>query len=72
MAAALSAREQALLMTVRREQVVHWLFPERRDLSIAWPLMLPDGGTVGAGAELDRLFRIAACLAPQVRDTVQA
>jgi len=56
-AALLSPREQAALMTVPATQFAHWLFPDRRDLTMPWPLTLPNGSTMGAGTELDRMFR---------------
>ena len=62
-------REQALLMSAPADQLAHWLFPETRDLANPWPLTLPDGGTMGAGSEMDRMFRlVAAGLTTQVRD----
>ena len=69
----LSAQEQATLMTVPPDELAHWLCPDARDLGQTWPLTRPDGSTMGAGSEYDRLFRlISAGLSPTFSQFVAA
>lgn len=56
----LSRREQAAVMTVPREQRRHWLLPDLWDITKPWPLARPDGGAMGVGTELDRMFKLVA------------
>lgn len=66
-ASLLPGREQALLMTVPAVELRHWLLPDLRDISRPWPLARPDGGAMGSGSELDRIFRlVAAGISPAV------
>lgn len=72
-ASLLSAQEQATLMTVPPGELAHWLCPNARDLGQTWPLTRPDGSTMGAGSEYDRLFRlISAGLSPTFSQYVAA
>jgi hypothetical protein len=72
-ASQLAPREQALLISVPPDQLAHWLYPEKREITNPWPLTLPDGGTMGAGSEMDRMFRlVAAGLVPHVQEFVQS
>jgi hypothetical protein len=66
-AEALPNREQALLMAIPRSEIRHWLLPELWDIRQPWPLALPDGGAMGIGTELDRMFKlVAAGLVPAI------
>lgn len=57
-AAQLSPREQAALMSVPDAELSHWLTPELWDPGQLWPLARPDGSAMGAGTELDRVFKL--------------
>ena len=59
-AALLPRREQAALMAVPKSQWRHWLLPALWDISQPWPLARPDGGAMGIGCELDRMFKLVA------------
>lgn len=59
-AAGLNARDQAALMSVPDIERSHWLSPESWDLNMPWPLTLPEGGSIGVGTELDRMFKLIA------------
>ena len=59
-AAQLSPREQAALMSVPDAELSHWLQPQLWDYGQPWPLTRPDGSAMGAGTELDRVFKLIA------------
>ena len=65
----LTRREQALLMAVPENQLRHWLLPDQWKLDQPWPLARPEGGAMGIGTELDRIFKlIAAGLIPALTE----
>lgn len=59
-AALLSPRVQADLMTVSDAERRHWLFPSSWRLDQPWPYVRPDGSAMGIGTELDRNFKLIA------------
>jgi hypothetical protein len=59
-AAGLSSREQAALMSVPDSERRHWLLPASWRLDQPWPYTRPDGSTMGIGTELDRNFKLIA------------
>lgn len=56
----LPRREQAALMAIPQGEVRHWLLPALWDIRQPWPLARPDGGAMGIGSELDRMFKLVA------------
>jgi hypothetical protein len=59
-AQARTIKEQALLMSVLRNEQLHWLNPNGWDLNQVWPLACPDGSAMGIGTEMDRMFKLIA------------
>jgi hypothetical protein len=59
-AKARTIKEQALLMSVARQEQIHWLNPNGWDLNQVWPLACPDGSAMGIGTEMDRMFKLIA------------
>jgi hypothetical protein len=59
-AQARTIKEQALLMSVPRNEQLHWLNPHGWDLNQVWPLACPDGSAMGIGTEMDRMFKLIA------------
>ena len=57
---ALPLSELAWFMTVPEGELEHWLDPSTWNLNTPWPLACPDGSAIGAGSELDRVFRLIA------------
>jgi hypothetical protein len=56
----LPRREQAALMATPQREVRHWLLPALWDIRQPWPVARPDGGAMGIGSELDRMFKLVA------------
>ena len=48
------------LMTVSEVEMDHWLFPQYWNLNQPWPLATPDGVSISAGTEMDRMFKLTA------------